>query len=88
MSSRQLLKMEMFPHENIQLKYDVNVQNNAMTTEHLITNQALVDEVARECGEEVLSDSGDDETDIEVISANELLKSVKKFFSRSNSFFL
>ncbi|KAK9729855.1 hypothetical protein QE152_g15655 [Popillia japonica] len=49
-----------------------------MTTEHLITNQALVDEVARECGEEVLSDSGDDETDIEVISANELLKSVKK----------
>lgn len=41
----------------------INVDNNVTITEHLITNQALVDEVMREYGEEVLSEREDNETD-------------------------
>lgn len=74
----QLLKMDMFLHENIQFKDYVYVDKNVTTTEHPISNQTLVDEVMRECGEEVLSDSEDDETDMEVISTKEALTCVGK----------
>lgn len=74
----QLLKMETFLHENIQFKDYVNVDKNVITTEHPITNEVLVDEVKRECSEEVLSDSEDDETDMEIVSTNEALRYVGK----------
>lgn len=74
----QLLKMETFLHENIQFKDYVNVDKYVITTEHPITNEVLVDEVKRECSEEVLSDSEDDETDMEIVSTNEALRYVGK----------